>query len=105
MSRESLDEFIQSICDSEALQTTIGEEIDSESLISLGAEHGFEFSAGDLIEHVELSEQELEGVAGGALSVFTNVASMTAESSDGPKFRWIKQGAGTGYLASSKTSE
>jgi len=105
MSRVTLDDFIKKICDNEALQTTIGEEINAESLIALGAEHGFQFSTGDLIEHVELSEQELEGVAGGALSVFTNVASMTAEPSDGPKFRWIKQGAGTGYLASSKTSE
>ncbi|HCX88478.1 MAG TPA: hypothetical protein DG761_10690 [Gammaproteobacteria bacterium] len=95
MSRESLDEFIQKILDTEALQTTIGDEIDSESLIALGAEHGFEFSAGDLIEHVELSEQALEGVAGGALSVCTNVASMTAEPSDSQKFRWIKGGVGS----------
>ena len=105
MSQQSLEQFLEKVAQSEELQSTIGEEIDVESLIALGAEHGFEFSAGDLIEHVQLSEQELEGVAGGALSVFTNVASMTAEPSDGQKFRWKKGGARLGYLASSKTSE
>jgi predicted ribosomally synthesized peptide with nif11-like leader len=65
MSKENLDQFIQQISDSEELQTRIGEEIDADSLIALGAEHGCEFSAENLAEGVELSDEELDGVAGG----------------------------------------
>ena len=65
MSKENLEQFIQQISGSEELQTRIGDEIDAESLIALGAEHGCEFTAEDLAEHVELSEEELDGVAGG----------------------------------------
>ena len=50
---------------SEELQTSIGEEIDAESLIALGAEHGFEFNVEDLERALELSDDELDGVAGG----------------------------------------
>jgi len=63
MSKENLEQFIQQISDSEELQTRIGDEIDTESLIALGAEHGCEFTAEDL--HAELSDEELDGVAGG----------------------------------------
>jgi len=67
MSKENLEQFIQQISDSEELQARIGDEIDAESLIALGAEHGCEFTAEDLAEHAELSDEELEGVAGGRL--------------------------------------
>ena len=66
MSKENLDQFIQKVTDSEQLQARIGEEIDIESLIALGAEHGYEFTAEDLAQNVELSDEELDGVAGGA---------------------------------------
>ena len=46
------------------LQARIGEEIDAETLIAL-AEHGCEFSADDLTPGAELSDEELDGVAGG----------------------------------------
>ena len=65
MSKETLDQFIQQISDSEELQARVGEEIDSDSLIALGAEHGCEFSAEDLQESAELSDEELDSVAGG----------------------------------------
>ena len=65
MSKENLEQFIQQISDSEELQTRIGDEIDTESLIALGVEHGCEFTAEDLAEHAELSDEELDGVAGG----------------------------------------
>ncbi len=65
MSKETLDQFIQQISDSEELQARIGEEIDGDTLIALGAEHGCEFSAEDLVENAELSDEELDGVAGG----------------------------------------
>ena len=70
--------------DSEELQARIGEEIDADSLIALGAEHGCEFSAEDLAADVELSDEELDGVAGGALAIFTNVGSFKL---DGTKYR------------------
>jgi predicted ribosomally synthesized peptide with nif11-like leader len=65
MSKEALDQFIQKVTDDEQLQARIGDEIDAESLIALGAECGCEFTAEELQESVELSEDELDGVAGG----------------------------------------
>ena len=69
MSKENLDQFIQKVTDSEQLQARIGDEMDADSLIALGAEHGCEFSAEDLSENAELSDEELDGVAGGAAYV------------------------------------
>ncbi len=65
MSKENLDQFVQKVTNSEELQARLGEEIDIDSLIALGAEHGCEFTAEDLAENVELSDEELDGVAGG----------------------------------------
>ena len=65
MSKENLDQFIQQISDSEELQVRVGEEIDADAFIALGAEHGCEFSAEDLAENAELSDEELGGVVGG----------------------------------------
>ena len=65
MSKENLDQFIQKVTDDEQLQVRIGEEIDIDSLIALGAECGCEFSVEDLAQTVELSDEELDGVAGG----------------------------------------
>jgi len=66
MSKENLDQFMNQVADSEELQARIGEGIDAETLIALGAEHGCEFSADDLTAEAELSDEELDGVAGGA---------------------------------------
>jgi predicted ribosomally synthesized peptide with nif11-like leader len=66
MSKESLDQFMNQVTDSEELQARVGEEIDAETLIALGAEHGCEFTADDLTAGAELSDEELDGVAGGA---------------------------------------
>ena len=84
MSKENLDQFIQKVTDDEQLQARIGDEMDADSLIALGAEHGCEFTADDLTAGAELSDEELDGVAGGALTVFTNVASFKL---DGTKYR------------------
>jgi predicted ribosomally synthesized peptide with nif11-like leader len=86
MSKENLDQFIQKVTNSEELQARIGEEIDADSLIALGAENGCEFSAEDLAADVELSDEELDGVNGGPLSVYTNVASFRLDGTK--KFRW-----------------
>jgi len=71
MSNENLDQFIQKVTDDEQLQARIGEEIDIDSLIALGAEHGCEFTAEDLAENVELSDEELDSVAGGLVNLDT----------------------------------
>ncbi len=65
MSKENLDQLIQKVTDSEELQARIGEEIEVEALIALGAECGCEFTAEGLQESAELSDKELAGVAGG----------------------------------------
>jgi predicted ribosomally synthesized peptide with nif11-like leader len=69
MSKENLERFMTQAADSEELQARIGEEIDAETLIALGAEHGCEFSADDLTAGAELSDEELDGVAGGSAFV------------------------------------
>ena len=66
MSKESLEQFVQQITDSEELQVRIGKEIETDTLIALGAEHGCEFSAEDVQAAWGLSDEELDGVVGGA---------------------------------------
>ncbi len=65
MSRENIVEFMNQVAESVELQATIGEEIDTEALIALGAECGCEFTAEELQESAGLSDEELDGVAGG----------------------------------------
>ena len=65
MSKENLEQFMNQIAESEELQAKIGEEIDTEALIALGAECGCEFTAEAIAEYAELSDEELDGVAGG----------------------------------------
>ena len=65
MSKENLEQFMSKVADSEELQARIGEEIDTEALIALGAECGCEFTAEELQDSAELSDEELDGVAGG----------------------------------------
>ena len=48
MSTENLEQFMSKVADSEELQAKIGEEIDAEELIALGAECGCEFTAEEL---------------------------------------------------------
>ena len=66
MSKANLKQFIQKVADSEELQRRIGDEIDSQSLIALGVEHGYGFTTQELQESAELSDEELDGVEGGA---------------------------------------
>ncbi len=68
MSEENLKQFMSKVADSEELQAKIGEEIDTEALIALGAECGCQFTAEELQESAELGDEELDGVAGGAIS-------------------------------------
>ena len=72
MSKENLEKFMQKVGESEELQSTIGEEIDGDALIALGAEHGFEFNTEELnelsSEPTELTDDDLDSVAGGIMN-------------------------------------
>ena len=65
-SKENIERFINQIAGSQELQARIGTGMDGAALAALGAENGYDFSVEELIGLGELSEQELEGVAGGA---------------------------------------
>ena len=65
MSKENFEQFMTQVADSQDLQAKIGEEITGEALVALGAAHGCEFSIEDLQGGAELSDEELERVAGG----------------------------------------
>ena len=65
MSKENLEQFMIQIAESEELQAKIGEEIEAEALIALGAECGCEFTAEELQESAELRDDELDTVSGG----------------------------------------
>ena len=56
---------MEQIAGSEQLQAKIGEQIDSDALIALGTEHGCEFTVEDLQAASELSDEQLDNVAGG----------------------------------------
>ncbi len=64
--KENLDQFIQKVTDSEELQVRVGDEIETDALIALGAEHGCEFNAEDVQAVWGVSDDDLDGVVGGA---------------------------------------
>ena len=107
MSQESLGQFMDKVGSNEELRASIENQLDREGnisvdvLITLGAENGCDFTAEDLTQTVELSDQELDGVAGGMLSVYTNVSSYK----DSTRTVRIECKVPPSYLASSKTSE
>ena len=65
MSKENLEHFMKQVADSQELQAKIGAEITGDALVALGAAHGCEFSIANVQAGAELSDAELEGVAGG----------------------------------------
>ena len=69
MSKENVERFINQIAGSQELQARIGTGMDGEALATLGAENGCDFSVEELGGFGELSDQELDGVAGGFLRV------------------------------------
>ena len=71
MSKESLEQFMEKVGSNEELRASVENQLDSDgnisldALIALGAENGCEFTAEDLTQNLELSDEELDGVAGG----------------------------------------
>ena len=69
MSKGHLEQFMKQVAESEDLQAKIGEEITGDALVALGATHGCEFSIEDVQASAELSDEELDQVAGGAFTL------------------------------------
>jgi len=68
MSKENLERFMVEVAENRSLQVVISDEIIAESLVALGAEHGFDFSVEDIQQSSELREDELSLVVGGVKS-------------------------------------
>ena len=74
MSQQALEEFMEKVGSNMALADMLRNQLDSDgnisadALIVLGAENGCEFTTEDLTQNVELSDEELDGVAGGTNS-------------------------------------
>ena len=69
MSKENFEQFMKQVADSKELQAKIGEAITEDALVALGAAHGCEFSIEDLQGSAELSDGELDAVAGGVVYI------------------------------------
>ena len=65
MSQANLEHFLNEVAESEELQSCIGDEITGEDLVALGADHDWEFTTDELLAAAELSDEELNAVAGG----------------------------------------
>ena len=81
MSKESLEQFMQKVGRDEELRSSIESQLDSDgnisvdALIAFGAENGCEFTTEDLTQNVELSDEELDAVAGGSVTLENLAAS------------------------------
>ena len=69
MSLEQLKAFIEKIKGDKSLQDKLKAAKSSDEVVSIAKEHGHEFNSDHLSE---LSEEELEGVSGGAWSQITH---------------------------------
>ena len=69
MSEEQLKAFLEKVKADTSLQEKLKAASDADAVVAIAKEAGFSISADDLTKtQSELSEEELEGVAGGALS-------------------------------------
>ena len=65
MSEEQLKAFLGKVKGDTSLQEKLKAAADSDAVLAIAKEAGFSISADDLKTAVELSEEELEGAAGG----------------------------------------
>ena len=68
MSEEQLKAFLEKVKVDTSLQEKLKAAANADAVVSIAKEAGFSISADDLKKAQELSEEELEGVAGGAAS-------------------------------------
>jgi predicted ribosomally synthesized peptide with nif11-like leader len=72
MSEEQLKAFLEKIKDDSSLQEKLKAASDADGVVAIAKEAGFMISADDLKKaHSEISDEELEGVAGGTYTVLT----------------------------------
>ena len=71
MSQKSLEEFLEKVGSDDELRGSIESQLDNDgnisvdALIAFGADNGCDFTVDDLEGAAELSDEELDGVAGG----------------------------------------
>ena len=71
MSEEQLKAFLEKVRADASLQEKLKAAEDADAVVSIAKEEGFSISVDDTMAQSELSEEELEGVAGGGcLSVY-----------------------------------
>ena len=108
MSQESLEQFMEKVGSNEELRASIENQLDSDgnisvgALITLGAENGCEFNTEDLTQNLELSDEELDGVAGGVAILGQANGVAILGQANGVKFRigrekTAKQFGGSGH--------
>ena len=68
MSEEQLKAFLEKVKGDKSLQDKLKAAKSTEDVVSIAKEHGYEFTADKI---AELSEEELEGVAGGTVCPIT----------------------------------
>ena len=68
MSEEQLKAFLEKVKSDTNLQEKLKAADDAEAVAEIAKEAGFSISVDDLTTTIELSEEELEGVAGGTLN-------------------------------------
>ena len=82
MSKESLEQFMEKVGSDDELRSSIESQLDSDgnisvdALIAFGADNGCDFTVDDLEGAAELSDKQLEGVAGGS---YTDAAARGAK--------------------------
>jgi predicted ribosomally synthesized peptide with nif11-like leader len=98
MSMEAIRLFLEKVSEDSELQQKVeecvGDEAGPDRFVTLGQEHGFEFSPREAVYHFyeaqneELSDADLENVAGGA----TRFASLGANLSQRVSTKWFDRG-------------
>ena len=70
MSEEQLKAFLEQVKGDSSLQEKLKAAADSDAVLAIAKEAGFSISADDLKSSQSMTEDELEGVAGGGQRVF-----------------------------------
>ena len=90
MSEEQLKAFLEKVKGDTSLQEKLKAAADANAVIAIAKEAGFSISADDLTKaQSELSDAELEGVAGGL--IFEDTGSNSLFCKDGPFAGWHLQ--------------
>ena len=84
MSEEQLKAFLEKVEADTSLQEKLKAAADADAVVSIAKEAGFSISADDIKAQSEISEEELEGVAGGGCCNSWNSYLMCGSLDQGP---------------------